>query len=177
MEVNELKRELTRLIQLQETYSENALVQCRLSLRYHVEATNLLERYGNQLQEQKYYYRAQTYTRAADYLLQANLPEVAIDAYFRSLIFQGNFVMFDKGKEKLLVMLGIMACYDRLSEKDMIEMMYADLNAQMQEVAVDYQIIWQQAMWKLQNKYQLDLGIKQSDQPLDTTWLKKYFPS
>lgn len=177
MEVNALKQELSRLIEEQETYSADALVQSRVSLRCHFEATNLLERYGNQLKEQKYYYRAQTYTRAADYLLQDHMPEVAIDAYFRSLIFQGNYEMFDHGKEKLLVMLGIMACYDRLGAKDMIMMLYADLDAQMQEADACYQDIWMKAMWKLQKKYQLDLGLQPCRNKVDETLLNKYFPS
>lgn len=142
-DVSFLEKRLLHLISLQEKYCMNILSQCKLSMKYHYEATNVLEKYGNQLQERKYAYRAKTYKLCADYLSHIDLYECAIDCYFRALIFYSHVDVNECEEDVFKLIMNIVACYDALKDFEMIELMVPELEKHVDEFNDCLKNVWE----------------------------------
>lgn len=114
----------------------------RKSLKYHSKITSLLEVNGKLLEEYRYYYRAWTYLLSADYLYRFDMAEIAIDCYFRALIFQGNFQATDGGKLLFETMTAILACYWKMEDYKTMEFILPDFDKKSEGLDKTYRLAY-----------------------------------
>lgn len=145
-----LENKLEELLDKQE---ELCLKDNKKAASIHYEITKILEENGKELGPYKYYYRAKTYKLASDQLVNIDLREIAIDAYFRALIFQGNFEAKDNGKLLFETVSGIMNCYYGLNDKDLLPMMENDFNQKLANASSVYKNAWELLKIALNNKF------------------------
>lgn len=148
--MTDLENKLAELLSKQEKHT---CVDNKKAASVHYEITKILEEHGSKLGTYKYYYRAYTYKLAADQLVAIDLREIAIDAYFRALIFQGNFEAKDEGKLLFETISGIMDCYYGLDDKDLILMMEKDFDQKLDNVSKKYKNAWNLLKVVLNNKF------------------------
>lgn len=146
---------LKNLIEKQAQYCADKQTQCRRSMEFHYVATAVLEKYGKKLGPYKYYYRAATYNYVADYLVNIDLAECAIDCYFRALIFQDNYAMKDGGKEMLHTLSGILRCYDEVGDRELLGIMKDELTSKMDAAEESYRKEYLRILEPLLKKYNL----------------------
>ena len=138
-EKEKLERRLENLCTLQD---ETGRKLDKTSLKYHSRITGILEVKGKLLGDCKYYYRAWTYTLGADYLYLSDMAELAIDCYFRALIFQGNFEAKDEGKLLFRTIQGILACYRKMGDLKTMNFILPDFDAKTESIKTEYRLAY-----------------------------------
>ncbi len=151
--VNLLKERLDHLCFLQD---QTCLDLDKKSLKYHAKITGLLEEKGKLLGDFRYYYRAWTYLLGADYLYRMDLPELAIDCYFRALIFQGNFEANDEGKLLFRTLQAILACYVKMNDPDTMKVVIDDFDKKMLSVSSLYKTAYVMIRRSMQGSFSIN---------------------
>lgn len=175
--MNDLKDKLESLLDKQKYYVS---LDYKQSAKLHYEITKILEEHGKELSEYKYYYRAKTYNLAADILVNQDLREIAIDAYFRSLIFQDNFKAIDKGKLLFETISSIMDCYYGLSDGDLLPMMVEDFDQKIISTDDIYKNAWNILKQVLNDKFHnindesIDIQSTLMDESINSYWFYKF---
>ena len=149
-----LERRLENLCRLQDLSCRKL---DRRSLKYHSKITSILEMKGKLLGEYKYYYRAWTYLLAADWLYRNDMAEIAIDCYFRALIFQGNYALKDGGKLLFETMQAILACYRKMEDKDTMNYILADFDQKAEGMEEIYRSAYRLIRDRLKNGTDLNV--------------------